>query len=77
MRTNDMTTCMICKEVPASTGESFCEVCVKTLDKACEPGSSIEVATTPAEPTEVVFILPRPDGSPLGQVSLRRGKKAS
>ena len=72
-----MTTCMICKEVPASMGESFCEVCVKTLDNASEHCSPRAVSTSPEDPMEIVLILPRPDGSPLGAVRLRRDKKAS
>ena len=74
-----MGTCIICLEVPAGIGETYCEVCVKTLDPhAGEPGSGIEVAPAQKEtPQDVVFIIPRPDGSPVGQVRLRRDKLAS
>lgn len=74
--------CIICREVPAGIGESYCEVCVKTLDPhAGEPGSTIEVPPVAQKdagvPQDVIFIIPRPDGSPAGQVRLRRDKKAS
>ena len=75
-----MNTCIICCEVPATGGEPYCEICVKTLDPhAGEPGSTIDVAPVAQNDveTDIIFIIPRPDGSPAGQVRLRRDKKAS
>lgn len=48
-------TCIVCQEVPPMSGESYCEVCIKTLDNAPE--------------STVVFTRPQPektsaDGSP-------------
>lgn len=48
-------TCIVCREVPPMSGESYCETCVRTLDNA--PESTVQFAAPMPE-------KPSADGSP-------------
>ena len=68
-----MGTCIVCKELPASLGESFCDICMK--DMLAHDAERVELsseALKAVEPQEVVFPVSRKDGSPLGFLHLKR-----